>query len=110
MAARGASHKNRWQAEGILQTECAIPGSIVRSLLKLSLVVNGLTTIINTIISLVLLLIAPLGLASVITLTMAIAVCTLVSGVAGDALLLWALPSGRELHRRLARAELPPQS
>ncbi len=81
---------------------------------KLSLLVNGLMALLNAAVSLVLLLIAPLGLATVITLTLAIAACTFVAGLAGDALLLWALPASRSTggtgsrpQRRLPRPGLP---
>ncbi len=83
---------------------------------KLSLLVNGLTALLNAGVSLVLLLIAPLGLATVITLTLAIAACTFVAGLAGDALLLWALPASRSAGTagtrpqwRLPRPGLPPR-
>lgn len=81
----------------------------------MSLLVNGLTTLLNGAVALTLLLIAPLGLATVVTLTLAIAVCTFVAGLAGDALLLWALPGSRgastadggRTQRRLPRPGLP---
>ncbi len=51
--------------------------------------------LITTGVSLVVLLIAPLGLATVITLTALIGVCSLAGGLIGDVVLLWALPAAR---------------
>jgi len=48
---------------------------------------------VTTGLSLVLLLVAPLGLASVITLTLLIGICTFVGGLVGDAALFWMLRS-----------------
>lgn len=62
---------------------------------RLSLLINGLVALVTTGVSLVVLLIAPLGLASVITLTALIGVCSFAGGMLGDVVLLWALPAAR---------------
>lgn len=54
-----------------------------------TLVVQGLISLVNGAIALVLLLIAPLGLASVITLTLLITASTFCCGVVGRGLLQW---------------------
>jgi len=56
---------------------------------RISLFVNLLVSIVNGAIVLVLLLIAPLGLASVITLTLLITISTFVSGIAAVVLVRW---------------------
>lgn len=60
------------------------------STFKLVLVVNGLVALLTTGATLVLLLIAPLGLATVLTCTLLVGLFTLAGGVAGD-LLIWRL-------------------
>jgi len=87
---------------------------------RLALVINSLLALLTSGVSLVVLLIAPLGLASVITLTLLIGLCSFAGGLAGDAALLWALPgsrnrgterqrSGAASNRRLPARGLPPQ-
>lgn len=87
---------------------------------RLALLINGLLALLTSGISLVLLLIAPLGLATVITLTLLIGLCSFGGGLAGDALLLWALPASRNRgaerqrpgaasNRRLPARGLPPR-
>jgi len=56
---------------------------------RTSLFVNLLVSIVNGAIALVLLLIAPLGLASVVTLTLLITISTFVSGIAAVVLVRW---------------------
>jgi hypothetical protein len=87
---------------------------------RLALLINGLVALLTSGVSLVVLLIAPLGLATVITLTLLIGLCSFGGGLAGDALLLWALPAARNRgterqrpgavsNRRLPARGLPPQ-
>lgn len=87
---------------------------------RLALLINDLVALLTSGVSLVLLLIAPLGLATVITLTLLIGLCSFGGGLAGDALLLWALPGarnsgtqrqrpGRASARRLPARGLPPR-
>lgn len=56
---------------------------------RTSLFVNLLVSIVNGAIALVLLLIAPLGLASVVTLTLLITISTFVSGIVAAVLVRW---------------------
>lgn len=60
------------------------------STFKLVLAVNGLVALLTAGATLVLLLIAPLGLATVLTCTVLVSLFTLAGGLAGD-LLLWRL-------------------
>ncbi|MFM8525891.1 MAG: CRISPR-associated protein Csx18 [Cyanobacteriota bacterium] len=60
------------------------------SKVRLSLLLNLLIAIINGSATLVVLLIAPLGLAGVVTCTVMVAVLSLITGLIGD-LLLWRL-------------------
>jgi hypothetical protein len=60
------------------------------STFKLMLVVNGLVALLTAGATLVLLLIAPLGLATVLTCTLLVWLFTLTGGLAGD-LLIWRL-------------------
>jgi hypothetical protein len=87
---------------------------------RLALLINGLVALLTSGVSLVVLLIAPLGLATVITLTLLIGLCSFGGGLAGDALLLWALPGSRNRGterqgpgavstRRFPARGLPPQ-
>lgn len=74
---------------------------------RLALLINGVVALLTSGVSLVVLLIAPLGLATVITLTLLIGLCSFGGGLAGDALLLWALPGSRNSdtqHQRPDRA------
>lgn len=59
-----------------------------------ALLVQGLISLVNGAITLVLLLIAPLGLATVVTLTLLITVSTFCCGVIGKGLQLWLERSG----------------
>lgn len=63
---------------------------------KLVLVVNSLVALLTAGATLVLLLIAPLGLATVLTCTLLVGLFTLAGGLAGD-LLIWRLV-GRGAH------------
>lgn len=79
---------------------------------KISIVINALVTMVTASLSLILLLIAPLGLASVITLTLLIAGCTFIGGLLGDAALLWLLRAGPKRSDRdslESGRRLPPQ-
>lgn len=67
---------------------------------KLFLLVNGLVALLTAGATLVLLLIAPLGLATVLTCTVLVGLFTLAGGLAGD-LLIWRL-----VERRLPSADL----
>jgi hypothetical protein len=58
------------------------------STFKLVLVVNGLVALLTAGATLVLLLIAPLGLATVLTCTLLVGLFTMAGGLAGD-LLIW---------------------
>jgi len=58
------------------------------STFKLLLVVNGLVALLTTGATLVLLLIAPLGLATVLTCSVLVGLFTMAGGLAGD-LLIW---------------------
>ncbi len=60
---------------------------------RLMLLVNGCVALVTTGLTLVLLLIAPLGLAAVITITLLVATLTMGGGVAAD-LVLWRLLPG----------------
>lgn len=59
---------------------------------RLVVLVNACVALVISGVSLVLLLIAPLGLAAVISLTLWIAFCSLVGGLVGDLLLIRLLP------------------
>lgn len=74
---------------------------------RLALLINGVVALLTSGVSLVVLLIAPLGLATVTTLALLIGLCSFGGGLAGDALLLWALPGSRNSdtqHQRPDRA------
>lgn len=78
---------------------------------KVSIVINSLITLITAGLSLVVLLIAPLGLASVITLTVLIGAFTFVGGLLGDMALFWVLKPGANRSERTALSggrRLPP--
>lgn len=62
---------------------------------RLVLLLNAGVALLTSGVSLMLLLIAPLGLATVIGLTLWIALCSLVGGLAADVLLLRLLPDRR---------------
>jgi hypothetical protein len=73
---------------------------------RMFLVVNGGVALLSGGVTLVLLLIAPLGLATVITLTLLVTLICFVGGVAGDLLLWrWLLPEGASLSREGQRNE-----
>jgi hypothetical protein len=57
---------------------------------------NGLVSISNGAITLVILLIAPLGLAAVIVNTLLVAVATYAVSSVGDRIVAWLLPSGEK--------------
>lgn len=61
-----------------------------RRTLRIMLLVNGCVALATAAVTLLLLLIAPLGLAAVITITLLVALLTMLGGVLGD-LVLWRL-------------------
>lgn len=79
-----------------------------------SLLLNTLLALLNGGIALILLLIAPLGLAAVLTLTLLITLTTFIGGCLSDVILLRLLPAGRvngpsstTQRRRLRQASAP---
>ena len=65
-----------------------------------SLLIHGLVALINGLISLTLLLIAPLGLAAVITLTALLMLSSFLGGITGERVLHWLKPA--QINRRPA--------
>lgn len=64
------------------------------STLRLILVVNALTALLTALGTLVVLLIAPLGLAAVLSCTLLVALLTFGAGIAGDLVIWRRSPSG----------------
>lgn len=77
-----------------MQTEAALPpGGPLHFLLKISVLLNLLVAMVNGAVTLVLLLIAPLGLATVVTCTVLVALVSFALGVVADVLLWRLLPA-----------------
>ena len=71
---------------------------------RASLLVHAVVAGVNGLISLTLLLIAPLGLATVITLTLLLTLSTFLGGLSGERILRW-LHHSRQAQWRLIRRE-----
>lgn len=88
-----------------LRRHCHL-GAPLHLLLKISVLLNLLVAMVNGAVTLVLLLIAPLGLATVITCTVLVTLVSFALGVVADVLLWRLLPADQAIgHGRAATTD-----